>query len=179
MIRITLRKENMGQRNFKRHFEFHNFSQIFYFGMTRLRNTSLDAFTKCQYIRFILRKKNMGQIWNMGIVGKYRKYMSLIKKYSKFLNFDEIFYCGMTRLRNTIMNVCGLCQYVKVVKPKKVLRRSFFKASLMQIWKSANIFVFIWKYVEDFTPKHLLICALEICGKFVYKHSETVKYVEN
>ena len=23
--------------------------------------------------------------------------------------------------------------------------------TLMQIWKSANIFVFIWKYVEDFT----------------------------
>ena len=53
----------------------------------------------------------------------------------------------------------------------------------MQIWKSANIFVFIWKqYVEDLTIKHLLpfeICTCEICGNFVYKHSETIEYVKN
>ena len=52
----------------------------------------------------------------------------------------------------------------------------------MQIWKSANIFVLIWKYVEDFTLKHFLlveICASEICEKFVYKHSETKEYVKN
>ena len=53
----------------------------------------------------------------------------------------------------------------------------------MQIWKVANIFVFIKnQYVGDFTLKHLLlleICACEICEKFVYKHSETTKYVEN
>ena len=57
------------------------------------------------------------------------------------------------------------------------------KGTLMQIWKSVNIFVFIWKkYAEDFTLKHLLlfeICAREICEKFVYKHSETMKYVKN
>ena len=60
----------------------------------------------------------------------------------------------------------------------------FFKGILMQISKSANIFVFIWKYyVEDFTLlKHLLlfeICASEICEKFAYKHSETIEYVKN
>ena len=53
----------------------------------------------------------------------------------------------------------------------------------MQIWKSANIFIFIWKYhVEDFRLKHLLlfeICAHEIWEKFVYKHSETINYVKN
>ena len=53
----------------------------------------------------------------------------------------------------------------------------------MQIWKSASIFVFAWKYyAEDFTLKHFLlfeICACEICETFVYKHSETVEYVEN
>ena len=51
------------------------------------------------------------------------------------------------------------------------------KGTLMQIWKSANIFVFIWKYyVEDFILKPLLlfeICARKISEKFVYKHSET------
>ena len=54
----------------------------------------------------------------------------------------------------------------------------------MQIWKSANMFGFIWKwYVEEFTLKHLLlveICTREICEKFVSKHSETkVKNVKN
>ena len=53
----------------------------------------------------------------------------------------------------------------------------------MQIWKSVNIFVFIWKqYVEDFTLTQLLlfeICTRDICDKTVYKHSETIEYVEN
>ena len=57
------------------------------------------------------------------------------------------------------------------------------KGTLMQIWKSPNIFAFIKKqYVEDFTSKHLLlfeICACEICEKFVYKHSEITEYVKN
>ena len=57
------------------------------------------------------------------------------------------------------------------------------QGTLMQIWKSANIFVFVWKYyAEDFTLKHFLlfeICAREICEKFVYKHSETTEYVKN
>ena len=57
-----------------------------------------------------------------------------------------------------------------------------FKGTLMQIWKSANMFFFKWKYVEDFTLKHLLrfeICAREICEKYVYKHSETIERVKN
>ena len=53
----------------------------------------------------------------------------------------------------------------------------------MQIWKSANIFAFMWKqYVEHFTLNHLLlfeICACKICKMFVYKHSETIEYVKN
>ena len=57
-------------RNFKKPFEFNSFSQIFYCGMTRLRNMSLGVFTQCQYARTILRNKNMGY--------------SLLKKHSKF-----------------------------------------------------------------------------------------------
>ena len=52
----------------------------------------------------------------------------------------------------------------------------------MQIWKSAIIFVFIWKYVDDFTLKHLLlfeICAREVYEKFVDKRSETIEYIKN
>ena len=58
-----------------------------------------------------------------------------------------------------------------------------FKGTLMQIWESANIFVFVWKYyVDDFILKHLLlfeICARKTCEKFLYKHSETIEYVQN
>ena len=53
----------------------------------------------------------------------------------------------------------------------------------MQMWKSPNIFVFMWKkYAKDFTFKHPLVfkmCTREICEKFVYKHSEAIEYVEN
>ena len=59
----------------------------------------------------------------------------------------------------------------------------FAKGTPMQIWKSANIFVFTWnKYVENFTLKYLLlfeIFARDICEKFVYKHSETIEYLKN
>ena len=75
-MRTTLRKENMGQSNFKKPFEFHNFSEIFYCGMTRLRNTKLDVFIQCQHTRTILRNENIGQ--------------SLFKKYSEFKKFDDI-----------------------------------------------------------------------------------------
>ena len=58
----------------------------------------------------------------------------------------------------------------------------YFKDTLMQIWKSAHIFVYIWKhYVQNFTLKHLLlfeICTRAICEKIVYKHSETTEYVK-
>ena len=44
----------------------------------------------------------------------------------------------------------------------------------MQIWKSANIFIFAWKqYDGDLTLKRLLrfeICAREIYEKFTHKH---------
>ena len=58
----------------------------------------------------------------------------------------------------------------------------FLKVTLVQIWKSANIFAFMWKYVEDFTLKDLLlfeIRAREIYENFVYKLSETKECVKN
>ena len=36
----------------------------------------------------------------------------------------------MTRLRNTILNYCGLCRYVKAIKTKKVVTQSLFKNNL-------------------------------------------------
>ena len=74
-----LRNKNMGQSLFKKYRKFQNFDEIFYCGMNRLRNTSLDVFIQCQHTRTILRNENMGQ--------------SLFKKYSKFQKFDEILHC--------------------------------------------------------------------------------------
>ena len=65
---------------------------------------------------------------------------------------------------------------------KFILKVGQINGTLMQIWKSVNIFVFIWQYVEHFTSKHFLffeIYACEICGKFVDKHSETIEYIKN
>ena len=90
------KNENMGQLNFKKPFEFHSFSEMFYCGMTRLRNTDLGVFIQCQETRTILRKKNMEQ--------------SLFKKHSKFQNFDEIIYCGKARLSKMNLDVFTQCQ---------------------------------------------------------------------
>ena len=51
----------------------------------------------------------------------------------------------------------------------------------MQIWKSANIFIFQWKdYAENFTLNHLFGFEIrEICEKFVLKHSETIELNKN
>ena len=66
---------------------------------------------------------------------------SLFKKHSKFQNYNEIFYCGMTRHRNSVLNYCGLCRYVKAIKPKKVVRQSLFKNHLK--FQNFNIKVFL------------------------------------
>ena len=81
--------------------------------MTRLKNVKLGVFRQYQNTKSIVKKKNMGQ--------------RLIKKHSKFHNFDEIFYRGITRPRNTILNYCDLCRYVKAIKPKKLLDRVFLR----------------------------------------------------
>ena len=75
----------MGQSLFKKHSKCQNFDEIFYCGMTRLRNTNLDVFIQFQYTRTISRKENM-------------EHMSLFKKHSKFLIFNKVFYCDLVKL---------------------------------------------------------------------------------
>ena len=36
----------------------------------------------------------------------------------------------MTKLRNTTLNYCGLCRYVKAIKLKKIVGQSLFKNHL-------------------------------------------------
>ena len=50
---------------------------------------------------------------------------SLFKKYLKFQNFDETFYCGMTRLMN--LDVFIQCQYTRTFSRKKNMGQSLFK----------------------------------------------------
>ena len=52
---------------------------------------------------------------------------SLLKKHSKFQNFDETFYCGMTRLRNTNLDVFIQCQYTRTILKKKNMGHSLLK----------------------------------------------------
>ena len=54
------------------------------------------------------------------------------------------------------------------------------KGTLMQIWKSPYMFVFMKKYPENFT--FLILKAFElftckVCEMVVYKHTETIEYV--
>ena len=83
------------------------------FSIAELKNTNLGVFIQCQYTRTILRNKNMGQ--------------SLFKAHLNFLNFDEIFYYGMTRPRNTNLDNFIQCQYTRTILRKKKMGRSLIK----------------------------------------------------
>ena len=52
---------------------------------------------------------------------------SLFKKHSKFQNFDEIFYCGMTRFRNMNLDIFIQCKYTGTISRKKNIGQSLFK----------------------------------------------------
>ena len=75
-------------------------------------NTNSSVFIKCQYTRIILRNKKMGQ--------------SLLTKHSTLQNFNEIFNCGMTKLRNTYLDVFIQCQHTRTILRKKNMGQSLF-----------------------------------------------------
>ena len=120
----------MGQRDFNNFFKFHNFSEIFHWGMTRGRNTNLSVFMQCQYTKTIWRNKNMGQ--------------SLFKKHSKIQRFDEILYCGMTRFRNLKLGVFRQYQNIKtILKKKNMGQNCSMKLSKFQKFHLSN-FTLTW-----------------------------------
>ena len=53
-----------------------------------------------------------------------RNIESLFNKYSKFQNFDEIIYCGITRLTNTNLYVFLQCQHTRAVFRNKNMGQS-------------------------------------------------------
>ena len=100
----------MGQLSFKKYFEFHSFSEMFYCSMTKLKNTNSDVFIQCQYTGTILR--NVGQ--------------NLFKKYSKYQIFDEI-CCGLTRFRDIKLGAFRQYQNLKTILKKKNMEQNCFK----------------------------------------------------
>ena len=52
---------------------------------------------------------------------------SLLKKHAKFQNYDEIFYCSMTRLKNMNLDVFIQCQYTRTILRKKNMGQSLIK----------------------------------------------------
>ena len=52
---------------------------------------------------------------------------TLIKKHKKFQNFEEIFYCGMTRVNNMNLGVFMQCQYRRKILRNKNMAQSLLK----------------------------------------------------
>ena len=76
------------------------------------------------------------------------------------------------------LHIKNITSYTFLLVFKIVERlQSTLKGTIMQIWKFANIFVFIWKYVQDFTLKYVLL--FEICPREINEKSETMEYVKN
>ena len=83
-----------------------------------------------KYVRAILKNENMGQ--------------SLFKKYSKFQNFDEILYCGMTKFRNVKLDVSRWYQNITTILKKKNMGQNRFKRlSKFQKFQLSN-FTLTW-----------------------------------
>ena len=51
---------------------------------------------------------------------------SLFKKHSKFQNFNEIFYCGMTRLWDMNLDVCIQCQHTRIILRNENMVQNLF-----------------------------------------------------
>ena len=139
----------MGQPNIKKHFKFHNFSEIFYCGMIRFRNEFEYFYAMSVHKNHFKKKKILDRVylrntenvkfrWNSHFTVEYANLdvfiqcqytktilrnknigQSLLKKHSKFQKFDEILYCGMTRFRNFKLDVFRQYQNTKTILKKK------------------------------------------------------------
>ena len=85
-----------------------------------------------------------------------------------------------TMTKNFINNKNVVSKYTQNVYINDI---DLFKGTLMKIWKSPYMFVFIWGwYLEKFAFLILGIIELfsrKVCEMFVYKHTETIEYVKN
>ena len=77
--KTTLRKENMGQRNLMKHFKFRDFSEIFYCGMTRLKNTNFECFYTMSINKNHFKKQ---KIWDSVCLGNIQNFKILMKYFT-------------------------------------------------------------------------------------------------
>ena len=87
--------------------------------------------------------------------------LSLFKKHSNFRNFDEMIYCGMTKIRSTNLHVFIQCQCTRTI-----LRNKNMGQSLLQKHSTFLIFNFYCdmskrgtnsrKFLEDIFTQKLL-----------------------
>ena len=61
-MRTTLRKENIGQTNFKKLFKFHNFMEIFYCDIIRNQEHEFGCFSTIAIYQNYFRKEKYGQV---------------------------------------------------------------------------------------------------------------------
>ena len=98
---------------------------------------------------------------------KFREFNPIILMWTQYrINREKLYF--LTREKNNMnREEDNSAIYIKLI--------NMFKGTLMQIWKSANIFLFMWnQYVEDLTLRRLLIFEIyvgEICKKFFLRTS--------
>ena len=96
---------------------------------------------------------------------KFREFNPIILMWTQYrINKEKLYF--LTREKNNMnREEDNSAIYIKLI--------NMFKGTLMQIWKSANIFLFMWnQYVEDLTLRQLLIFEIymgEICKKVFYE----------
>ena len=106
-------------------------------------------------------------------------YMKWKLDYFIFIRYIQFFLDSFFFVVDRIQaNQGNICSTLTIQKNALAL-----KDTLMQIWKSPYIFVFIRKkYAENFAFLFLRILELynrKVCEMFVYKHTETTEYVKN
>ena len=115
-------------------------------------------------------------------VGGWRKTVKMSIKSTKSW-FEVARGCKFTLFTDYI-NVKKEHSVFFIFYSKNFLRLTWWelKGTLMQIWKSPYIFLFIWKYFpENFAFLILRILELytrKVREMFVYKHTETIEYVK-
>ena len=113
------------------------------------------------------------------------------KTYEHEINYKT--YCKLFELVKQIAK--HLILNIRIIFDSKIIANSFnkyfvnwtersfemyLKGKLMQIWKSANIYMkIISRRFHIKTPFTFEIYTREICEKFVYKHWEAIEYVKN
>ena len=79
-------KENMGKYNFKKHFKFFNFSEIFHCGITRLRNMNLSVFMESEKYSKV---QKLYKVLHFGMTRSRNIKLGVFRQYQNKIYFKE------------------------------------------------------------------------------------------